>query len=318
MLPGFRFLFGAIMLSISILVFGLGAAALLRAAHEKFASNPSWRATPEATFAQQAEAPRPVLAMLRFDPPPVEQKAPDDDPAASPAAVAPAEQAAAEQAKDIAPAQSVPSVPAPAEQAASAAVPAATAPPPSTPERVATLRPEQPAPSVAASPERPAAENAAQSEAAAAPIDPPAADVVKDAPAADLPKAATPAADAGDTKVASTEQVAPSAPVLPPASETAPMAPEPVRATASADSNAASTKIAMLGGPPVEIETRPPAKAVVHAKPDQAIKKPQAARQAVHRRRLAARARKPGVLAQQPASPFGQSFAQPPAAARSF
>jgi hypothetical protein len=50
MLPGLRFLFAAIMLSISILVFGLGAAALLRAAHEEFASNPSWRAAPRGDF----------------------------------------------------------------------------------------------------------------------------------------------------------------------------------------------------------------------------------------------------------------------------
>ena len=56
MLPGFRFLFAAIVLSMSILVFGLGAAALLRAAHEQFASNPSWRAAPETSFAQQTEA----------------------------------------------------------------------------------------------------------------------------------------------------------------------------------------------------------------------------------------------------------------------
>ena len=49
MLPGFRFLFAAIVLSMSILVFGLGAAALLRAAHEEFASTPSWRAAPETS-----------------------------------------------------------------------------------------------------------------------------------------------------------------------------------------------------------------------------------------------------------------------------
>ena len=57
MLPGFRFLFAAIVLSMSILVFGLGAAALLRAAHEEFASTPSWRAAPEPKFAQQNERP---------------------------------------------------------------------------------------------------------------------------------------------------------------------------------------------------------------------------------------------------------------------
>src|ERR1700682_6790102 len=65
MLPGFRFLFAAIVLSMSILVFGLGAAALLRAAHEEFASNPSWRAAPETTFAQPSDISKPVLAMLR-------------------------------------------------------------------------------------------------------------------------------------------------------------------------------------------------------------------------------------------------------------
>src|SRR5258707_9171163 len=76
MLPGFRFLFAAIVLSLSILVFGLGAAALLRAAHEEFASTPSWRAAPETMFAQQSEAARPTLTMLRVDPPAAELQAP--------------------------------------------------------------------------------------------------------------------------------------------------------------------------------------------------------------------------------------------------
>src|SRR5580658_7809261 len=69
MLPGFRFLFAAIVLSMSILIFGLGAVALLRAAHEEFASTPTWRAAPETVFAQPAEAARPVLALLRIDAP---------------------------------------------------------------------------------------------------------------------------------------------------------------------------------------------------------------------------------------------------------
>ena len=73
MLPGFRFLFAAIMLSMSILVFGLGAAALLRAAHEQFASNSSWRAAPEVKFVQASEGP-PVLAMLRLEVTAEEQK----------------------------------------------------------------------------------------------------------------------------------------------------------------------------------------------------------------------------------------------------
>ena len=74
MLPGFRFLFAAVVLSMSILVFGFGAAALLRTAHEEFANTPSWQPAPETRFAQNPPAPQPatqpVLAMLRVDDPP--------------------------------------------------------------------------------------------------------------------------------------------------------------------------------------------------------------------------------------------------------
>jgi len=69
MLPGFRFLFAAIMLSVSLLVFGLGAASLFRAAHQAFASNPSWRGASDLTFVQKGEASPPMLAALRVDPP---------------------------------------------------------------------------------------------------------------------------------------------------------------------------------------------------------------------------------------------------------
>jgi hypothetical protein len=78
MLPGFRFLFTAIVLSMSVLVFGLGAAALLRAAHEQFASTPSWHVAPEAGFAQQTEAERPVLSMLRVEGPTHTDQQPSD------------------------------------------------------------------------------------------------------------------------------------------------------------------------------------------------------------------------------------------------
>jgi len=137
MLPGFRFLFAAVMFSMSILVFGLGAAALLRAAHEEFASNPSWRAAPEVMFAQPPEATRPVLAMLSVDNP------------------------AAEKAQDNAPATA-----APAEQAAIAATP-------SDAERVAVLKPEDSSPAQSdkteiAQPEVPVAENPVAAEPAPA------------------------------------------------------------------------------------------------------------------------------------------------------
>ncbi|WP_441237990.1 hypothetical protein [Bradyrhizobium sp. 930_D9_N1_4] len=75
MLPGFRFLFAAILLSASILVFGLGAASLLRATHQQYANNPSWRNGPqEQVFAQESkratEPAQPVLAVLRAEPEP--------------------------------------------------------------------------------------------------------------------------------------------------------------------------------------------------------------------------------------------------------
>ena len=137
MLPGFRFLFAAIVLSMSILVFGLGAAALLRAAHEEFASNPSWHAAPEPMFAQQPEATRPVLAMLRVEPP--EQKARDN----------------------------VPAVAAPAE-------PATIVSPAAEPERIAALKPEDSSLSEPAKPKIPVSESPAQSEATPAAADAPA------------------------------------------------------------------------------------------------------------------------------------------------
>lgn len=77
MLPGFRFLFAAILLSTSVLVFGLGAAALLRASHEQYVSNPAWRNGPqEQVFAQAAEPAQPVLAALRAEPEPAAEPAP--------------------------------------------------------------------------------------------------------------------------------------------------------------------------------------------------------------------------------------------------
>jgi hypothetical protein len=82
MLPGFRFLLAAILLSTSILVFGLGAAALLRATHEQYVSNPSWRNGPqEQVFAQAPEPAQPVLAALRAEPEvPVEPVASQPEP----------------------------------------------------------------------------------------------------------------------------------------------------------------------------------------------------------------------------------------------
>jgi hypothetical protein len=141
MLPGFRFLFTAIVLSMSILIFGLGAAALLRAAHEEFANLPSRRSTPEPMFARRDDGPPPTLALLRIDPP-VEEKPAENVPTA----------AVPEAASDI---------PAPAGQAPEA--------PPEEPEKLAVLKPAEPMQIEAAQPETPAKEASAETPAAPAP-----------------------------------------------------------------------------------------------------------------------------------------------------
>ena len=96
MLPGFRFLFAAVVLSMSILIFGLGAAALLRAAHEEFANLPARRTAPEPMFARRTDESPPTLALLRIDTPD------DDKPAESVAETSPDSSATAAQAADTA------------------------------------------------------------------------------------------------------------------------------------------------------------------------------------------------------------------------
>jgi len=279
MLPGFRFLFAAIMLLLSILIFGLGAAALLRAAHEEFASNPSWHATPETIFAQQTEAPRreaprpeaarpeaarpdgtrPVLAVLRMDAP-VAEKSPDIPPAALPLAAA--------------------------EQAAPLSTPA-------EPEKIAALKPEDSSPPEPAKPEIPVSESPAKTEAASA---------LADAPV-----------PADETRIAATGEAAP------PANEAARAASGQTSAPASPDTDLASktdlapTKIATLDGPPVTIEAQPSVKAA-GAKPDASvIQKRLQARRAAQRRRMAARARlaRQALQQQQIPNPFAPRPIQP-------
>ncbi len=210
MLPGFRFLFAAIMLLLSILIFGLGAAALLRAAHEEFASNPSWHATPETIFAQQTEAPRreaprpeaarpeaarpdgtrPVLAVLRMDAP-VGAKSPDIPPAALPLAAA--------------------------EQAAPLSTPA-------EPEKIAALKPEDSSPPEPAKPEIPVSESPAKTEAASA---------LADAPV-----------PADETRIAATGEAAP------PANEAARAASGQTSAPASPDTDLAQPSVKAAGAKP--------------------------------------------------------------------
>jgi len=190
MLPGFRFLLAAIVLSLSILIFGLGAAALLRAAHEEFASSPSWHARPETKFAPQIEATRPeaarpVLAMLRVDTPVAEKSSEDIPAAAAPLALA--------------------------EQAPTRSTPA-------EPERIAALKPDHSSLPEPAKSEIPVSESPAKSEAAPALADAPApadetriaateeavppANEATPTAAATTSAAASPDADVASTKIA--------------------------------------------------------------------------------------------------------------------
>ena len=289
MLPGFRFLFAAIVLSISILVFGLGAAALLRAAHEEFASTPSWRASPEPVFAQPPETTAPVLAMLHVEPPAAEEKALDP----IPTAVTPAEQPAtgaipAEPEVTAKPVETeVTAAPAEPEVTPAPAEPEAAAVP-AEPEETAAAQPENSSPPETAKPETPVAENPVQQEPVPAQVVAPAA--------------------TDDTNVATSTSAPASEEVSVPASEATLAAPEPASPPASADADIASTKIATLGGPPVTIEAPPPAKSTVARHDKSAIKKRvEGRRKARHRR--TARARAVQQLPQQAIDPFGQSFA---------
>jgi hypothetical protein len=167
MLPGFRFLLAAIVLSMSILVFGLGAAALLRAAHEEVASVPTRRVMAEPVFAHQVEATQPTLALLRLEPA-VPEKAPDTPaatlppepaPEAAPVPKADAEKLAVLKLDDVAPgemakleAEAKPEVVTPPETAATetpAPMPPAVEPA-STETKIAALETAPPPPAEAA------------------------------------------------------------------------------------------------------------------------------------------------------------------------
>jgi hypothetical protein len=295
MLPGFRFLFAAIVLSMSILVFGLGAAALLHAAHEQFASNTSLRTAPETTFAQPSEATRPVLAVLRVEPPAPAERPDAVDP---PAAVVPADTAATS-----APAEPESIISATPEPERTAALTAQGSSPSASP----------PAKAEAAAGVSPIATEVPATTTAAAPTANEAPPVQADAVATDTPAAT-------EAKVAAIAQPAP------PVNEPASVASEPTSVPAGTDADPIAAKIATLVGPPAPVETQTPEKArsaeikaaasrALEANRDE-IRKRLRAERARERRRLAAtrraqQARQAGLAQQQAVSPFGQ----PPAAA---
>lgn len=213
MLPGFRFVLASVLLSVSLVIFGLGAAGLLRTAHEKFANIPIRRPDPALMVP-------PALAMLRVDAPeqdssrePVLRNAPVAVPEVAPvlqAALAntltdsditgpvtsdPVSKARAEAMSGIAPVIAPPPVIAPvetipaasAEVAAIAPAPELSAPPASVP--VATLPDPVPATPAIEGPADKAPEIAAV-PAPEAPVEP--ATTVAAEPPATEPVVATP------------------------------------------------------------------------------------------------------------------------------
>ncbi|WKA30158.1 hypothetical protein [Bradyrhizobium roseum] len=218
MLPGFRFLLSAIVLSTSVLIFGLGAAALLRSAHEEFVNLPSRRATPAPMFARLSEDPPTTLALLRVDPV-------ADQPAAAPDVLAESGQT-----PETGPAE---------------------------PEKLAALNSTEAPQDAAAKPEEPADK----------------ASVETPAPSPEVPIANT------DVKIAAASVPEPDA-----AHQNA-ASPEPAADIPSFEPSIATTLIATLGGPAVQIEQKT---STTEAKPDRVTAKKKAAEQARERRRMAA------------------------------
>ena len=217
MLPGFRFLFTAILLSMSVLIFGLGAAALLRSAHEEFANLPSRRVTPEPMFARLSDDTPPTLALLRVDP--VAERPAENDAAAVPAAAVP----------ETGPAE---------------------------PEKLAALTSAEPMQVEAATPDQPATEASAE-----APIPAPTA------------------TDATDVKVAAISTLESET------TTTAATSPQPATDVPSFEPSIATTLIATLGGPAVQIDQQT---STPEAKPDRRTVKNRTAERARERRRTAA------------------------------
>lgn len=265
MLPGFRFLFAAVLLTVSLVVFGLGAAALLRSAHQEFATIPTRRA-PQAVFAQPPVEAPPTLAMLRVEAP----AAPTPETVAPPVVSV---TSAAEQ---------VPPIAAPAEPE-KIALPE-TAAPLST---LAAPTVEMTAP-VAATPK---SEVVAKSEATKIEEREPLTTVAV-APATSVEPVAAPPPEPAvvPAPAAAAEVVAGS---------------QPTATLTDDDARLSSTKIAMLGGPPVDTESVPLPKAKPAAEPARKIVKK---RIVVKKRRVAARPM--AAAAPQPTDPFGLPVAR--------
>ncbi|WFU15657.1 hypothetical protein [Bradyrhizobium sp. CB3481] len=285
MLPGFRFLFTAIVLSMSVLVFGLGAAALLRAAHEEFANLPARRTAPEPMFARRTDDQPPTLALLRIE-------TLDDD---KPAENAP-----------VAVPETVPAASAPVAPTADIAA--------IEPEKLVAVKTPEPMQAEAANPDTPAKETTVETPPT------PSAPTVVEAPA----PSQAPAADVKVAVLVETPQpaVAPAPP--PPAPDIYSFEGNPAATRIATlggpavivDEEAAAKASGKTEATPPE--TKATEAKATEAKPDRSAAKKRAAEQAQERRRIAARRARlarEAALAQQQANPFIQTpFAQGPVA----
>ncbi len=205
MLPGIRFLFATVVLSVSVLVFGLGAAALLRAAHDDFTNLPPVQVSREAKVAHERDARQATLALLR-----VEMIADQDSNVEKMASVAAAARAAETTDKPVMPDATAPD----SAAAVTAAAPAAQS---------ETIAPAMSEPVVIGKSEPSAADSSPTVVAAASPLSPtPDAPVpVASAPADASPKPdlqvaalADPAAASAELPTASSVQITASQPVM--------------------------------------------------------------------------------------------------------
>lgn len=304
MLPGFRFLFAAIVLTISTLVFGLGAAALLRASHEQFASLPATPSAPALPPIATADASPndTTLALLRVDTPEL----------------------------DAAPAPRT--TPAPVSDHAAPALP----PAPEAKETVVTPAPPDivasepnPTPASAAATSEPSKTIGEVETAATASPTPETSQVVPEA-AVTQPETSRPEPTATPTDIATTEPAQAQPAQAEAIKQTEPVQPEPAKSEPAAVSATATAPTEVARPAPLEPTDAPiktamlaPTAPVPSAIPDQAIAitgpiplprsrewalaQGHAAQRAAKARKLAATRARPRPVVRQPVRPAAQA-----------
>ena len=306
MLPGFRFLFAAIVLTISTLVFGLGAAALLRASHEQFASLPATPSAPALPPIATADASPndTTLALLRVDTPELDAA---PTPRATPAPVS----------DHAAPALPLP----PAHEAKETVVT------PAPPDIVASE--PNPTPASAAATSEPSKTIGEVETATTASPTPETSQVASEA-AVTQPETPRPAPTATPTDVATAEPAEAQPAQAEPVKQAEPVQPEPAKSEPAAVSATATAPIEVARPAPLEPADAPiktamlaPTEPVPSAIPDQAIAitgpiplprsrewalaQGHAAQRAAKARKLAATRARPRPVVRQPVRPAAQA-----------